>query len=267
MSKELPVDQGDTVRPDPQIAERILAVHLEKYDHVVVGAHDFVKEKLGLVDVLPADRTAVLPKEVAKQWGVGTAGGHYYPELDLAYVFEQDSGRPKTDALVLGVSLVHELAHSATLTADRAVTEHNFYNEALAGMAEYFALENLAAAGEFTRPAATEVSRTIDGKAVTITIPGDIRRVDASEVIDGQADTTQALIAATVIGAGLKRLGITGKEILAEARRDDSAAYDTMKAAVACIDPSLKDFIAQQPQTTDGIITIAHAAQQLAPVS
>lgn len=266
MSKELPVEQGETVRPDPQIAERILAMHLEKYDHVVAGAHDFVKDKLGMVDVLPADRTAVLPKEVAERWGVGTAGGHYYPELDLAYVFEQDSGRPKTDALVLGVSLVHELAHAATLTAERAAHEHNFYNEALAGMAEYFALENLAAAGEFTRPDASKVTRIIDGKELTITIPGDIRRVDASEVIDGQADTTQALIAATVIGAGLKRLGKSGKEILAEARRDDGAAYDTMKAAVASLDPALEDFITQQPQTTEGIIRIAHAAQQLAPV-
>ncbi len=261
MSRELPVEQSETVRPDPQIAEKILAVHMEKYDHVVAGAHAFVKDKLGMVDVLPAERTAVLPKEVAEQWGVGTAGGHYYPELDLAYVFEQDSGRPKTDALVLGVSLVHELAHSATLTTERATNEHAFYNEALAGMAEYFALENLAAAGEFTRPDTTRVTRTIDGKDVTLMIPGDIRRVDAGEAIDGQADTTQALIAASVIGAGLKRLGVSARDVLAKSRRDDAAAYDMMKAAVAELDPTLLGFIDEQAQTTDGIVMIADRAQ------
>ncbi|HTE57534.1 MAG TPA: hypothetical protein VK694_02230 [Verrucomicrobiae bacterium] len=254
---------GDLDNEANRTAESILGAHMPAYDHYVGAARDFVADKLGMTDVSSVDRTAVLPAETAEAWGVGSSGGHYLPELEVAYVFEQSSGRPKTDKLILASSLVHELAHSATVTPENARSENPFYHEALAGMAEYFALQNLAEAGEFDPAPDTTVTRTVGGEDITIVVPGSFRRVDASEVKDGQADSTQALIAAMVVGMGLKINGQSAKELLGLARRGDNAAYDAMRNAMASIDPTLVEDILQTSGSTDEIIKVAHKAQKI----
>jgi hypothetical protein len=174
------VEESD-VRVD-SVAEQILGSNLEKFRPYVGAAHDFVKDKLGMVDVSDVSRAAVLPLEVARQWGVKSVGGNYLPELDLVYVFETSDSRPKTAKIGLASGLVHEFAHSASVTPEKAVEEHNFYHEAIAGLAEYFALQNLSSAGEFTQAPDCTVRREIDGEEVRVVIPGSFRRVDASEV-------------------------------------------------------------------------------------
>lgn len=246
-----------------RVGESILGNHMHEYDYFVGAAHDFVKEKLGMSDVQPLERTAVLPKYIAEQWGVGTNGGHYLPELGVAYVFEQNTGRPKTDKLTLASSLVHELAHSATVTPENFKSESVFYHEAIAGMAEFLALKNLSKAGEFAQAPDMVLTRNIDGEDVSIIVPGDFRRVDANETTEDKADTTQALLAAMVVGLGLKITGKSASEILATARRTDSSAYDAMKEAINSIDPSLSELIQTQEGTTDQIIKVVQKAQQL----
>lgn len=256
------IGDGDLDLEARNTAESILGAHMPEYDNYVGAAQAFVADKLGMKDVQSVDRLAVLSAETAEAWGVGTNGGHYLPELDIAYVFEQSSGRPKTDKLILASSLVHELAHSATVTPENAKSENPFYHEALAGMAEYFALQNLAEAGEFDVAPDTTVTRSINGEDVSIVIPGSFRRVDAAEVKDGQADSTQALIAAMVVGMGLKINGQSAKDVLAMARRGDSAAYDAMREAVSSIDPALVEDISQTSGSTDEIIKVAQKAQK-----
>ncbi len=256
------IEGVDIGNESSRVGESILENHMQEYDHFVGAAHDFVKDKLGMSDVQPLERAAVLSKEIAEQWGVGTNGGHYLPELGVAYVFEQKTGRPKTDKLTLASSLVHELAHSATVTPENARSENVFYHEAIAGMAEYFALKNLSDAGEFTQAPDMVLTRNIDGEDVSIIVPGDFRRVDASETTEGKADSTQALLAAMVVGMGLKITGKSASEILTVASRSDTTAYDAMKEAVNSIDPSLSELIEGQEGTTDQIIKVVQKAQQ-----
>lgn len=256
------IDGGDLDYDAKRTAESIIGAHMPEYDHFVGAAHAFVADKLGMTDVKSVDRVAVLSADTAEAWGVGANGGHYLPELDVAYVFEQSSGRPKTDKLILASSLVHELAHSATVTPESAKSENPFYHEALAGMAEYFALQNLAEAGEFDPAPDTTVKRSINGEEITIIIPGSFRRVDAAEIKEGQADSTQALIAAMVVGMGMKINGQSAKDILAMARRGDLAAYDAMRDAVSSIDPKLVEDISRSSGSTDEILKAAHRAQK-----
>ncbi len=256
------IEDGDLELKTDKLAEWIISAHMSEYDNYVGAAQYFVGETLGMKDVQPTTRTAVLSTEIAESWGVGSNGGHYLPELDVAYVFEQSSGRPKTDKLILASSLVHELAHSATVTPENVLTESTFYHEAIAGMAEYFALKNLAEAGKFDPAPDTTITRIIDGEEVTIVIPGEFRRVDSAEVSEDKADSTQALVAAMVVGIGLKVNGQSARDILAAANRNDSTAYDAMREAIVSIDPSLVDDILQTSGTTDEIIKVAHRAQQ-----
>lgn len=256
------IEGVDIGNESSRAGESILENHMQEYDHFVCAAHDFVKGKLGMSDVQPLERAAVLSKDIAEQWGVGTNGGHYLPELGVAYVFEQETGRPKTDKLTLASSLVHELAHSATVTPENAQSENVFYHEAIAGMAEYFALKNLSEAGEFTQAPDMVLTRNIDGEDVSIIVPGDFRRVDANETTEGKADSTQALLAAMIVGMGLKITGKSASEILATASRTDTSAYDAMKEAVNSIDPSLSELIEGQEGTTDQIIKVVQKAQQ-----
>jgi len=256
------IETGDLDFEAKRAAETILGAHMPEYDHYIGAAQAFVADTLGMKDARSVDRVAVLSSKTAEAWGTGSNGGHYLPELDVAYVFEQSSGRPKTDKLILASSLVHEIAHSATVTPENARSENPFYHEALAGMAEYFALQNLAEAKEFEPAPDTTVSRAIDGEEISIVIPGSFRRVDAAEMKEGQADSTQALIAAMVVGIGLKINGKSATDVLAVARRGDTAAYDAMRDALASIDPVLIEDIAQTAGSTDEIIKIAHKAQK-----
>lgn len=256
------VEDGDLGFEARNTAESILGAHNPEYDDYVGAAQSFVKDELGMADVLPVDRVSVLSAKTAEAWGVGSNGGHYLPEIDVAYVFEQSGNRVKTNKLITASSLVHEIAHSGTVTPESAKKENPFYHEAIAGMAEFFALENLAKAGEYDPAPDTTVTRNIDGEDVTIVIPSGFRRVDAAETKDGQADSTQALIAAMVVGIGLKRNGQSARHILSIARRGDSAAYEAMREAVASIDPILIDDIARSNGSTDEIIKVAHKAQQ-----
>jgi hypothetical protein len=255
------IEEADVLMAPVDFSEQLHGANVEKFNDYVLASHDFVKNKLGMADVSDVSRATVLPAQLVKQWGVKTAGGQYLPELDLAYVFEPTDKRPKTSKLAFASSLVHELAHSASVTPENAMTEHSFYHEAVAGLAEYFAMYNLAKAGEFTQAPACTIKRLIDGEDVNIAISGSFRRVDASEVVEGKADTTQALIAAMVVGMGLKVSGGKASEILASMRKGDD--YIALKTAVEAIEPGFTDFIAAQSGTTDGIIKLAQHAQQV----
>lgn len=246
---------------DSYYSKQLLGSNVEKFNDYVLASHNFVKDKLGMTGATDVSRVTVLPAQLAEQWGSITAGGQYLPELDVAFVFEPTDERPKTSKLAFASSLVHELAHSASVTPENSVTQHSFYHEAVAGLAEYFAMDNLSKAGEFIQAPDCTVKRLIDGEEVKIVIPGSFRRVDVSEVIEDKADTTQALIAAMVVGIGLKLSGGKASEILATIRKGDD--YAALKDAIEAIEPGFNDFIAAQPGTTDGIIKIAQHAQQL----
>lgn len=255
------VEEADVRAAPSEYSEQLLAANVERFSDHIMASYDFVKNRLGMTNVSDPSRVTVLPAQLAEQWGVKTNGGQYLPELDVAYVFEPTDERPKTSKLAFASSLVHELAHSATVTPENATTEHSFYHEAVAGLAEYFAMDNLAKAGEFTQAPDCTVKRVINGEEVKVVIPGSFRRVDASEVVEDKADTTQALIAAMVVGIGLKVTGAKATEILASTQKGDD--YAALKGAIEAIEPGFTDFIASQPGTTDGIIKIAQHAQQV----
>lgn len=245
-------------------ADEILGAHMPQYNNYVGDAHAFVGDTLGMKDVQPVSRMAVVSQESAESWKEhGSSGGGYQPDIGAGYVIKIDSGRPKTDGIMLSLNLVHELAHSATVTTENSPSENIFYHEAIAGMAEYFAIGKLAEAGKFDIAPDTTLTRIIDGKELTIVIPGAFRRVDAAEASDEQVDSTQALIAAMVVGMGLKKNGESAKSILAIASRTDSTAYGAMRRAIAAIDPALLDDILQTSGTTDEIIKVAHKAQKI----
>lgn len=248
---------------DAEYSDRLLSNHMEEFDDYVDAAVTFVHDKLGMSDAIKPDKIAVLPTRIAEQWQ-STESGKYLPELDIAFVFEsKDNGRPKTEKLQLATNLVHEIAHSASTTAELAQSEHSFFNEGIAGLAEYFALQNLAEAGEYEPAPDIEILRIIDDKEIKLIIPGSFRKVDAHETIDGEAETTQALIAAMVIGLAMKKSGKKATEILSQTRRGDIQVFAELKEVVEKIEPGFVHFIESQPDTTDGIIKIAERAQKL----
>ena len=255
------VEEADVRATPSEYSEQLLAANVERFSGHVMASHDFVKNRLGMTNVSDSSRVTVLPAKLAEQWGVKPNSGQYLPELDVAYVFEPTDERPRTSKLAFTSSIVHELAHSATVTPENATTEHSFYHEAVAGLAEYFAMDNLAKAGEFTQTSECTVKRTINGEEVKAVIPGSFRRVDASEVVEDKADTTQALIAAMVVGIGLKITGGKSTEILATLRKGGN--YAVLKEVMEAIEPGFTNFIASQPGTTDGIIKIAQRAQRV----
>jgi len=269
----LPVDEispsrrGDLEASDVEmdgVGEQILSQNLEQYSPLIDAAHDFVKNQLGMVDVSDQSRVAVLSPKIAEQWGAESQGGSYMPEIDVAVVFESTDTRPKTAKIAMASGLVHEIAHSGSVSTENADLEHTFWHEAIAGLAEYFALDNLSSAGEFTQPPDCIVKRDIDGREVSVVVPGSFRRVDASEVIEGKADTTQALIAAMVVGIGLKINGKLASETLASTRKGDDTAYLQLREAVDAIEPGFADFIDAQPKSsTEDILKIAQRAQQI----
>lgn len=254
--------QAERKENDPNI-QRILDAHLPEYDGYIEASRNFVTDTLGIKGATAIDRVSVLPHSVKTQWGVDSAGGSYLPEADIMYLFEPESqGRPKTEKLQLASSLVHEFTHSALETAETATNTHPFYSEGIAGMAEYFALKNLAEAGEYTPPPDAVIKREIDGESFELLVPSEFRRVDAAETIEDKADSTQALLAAMVIDAGLNLTGRKASEILKRINKGESAIYSELQDAIAAIDPILVDEIEKADSSTDGIIKIAVKAQE-----
>ena len=238
--------------------KELVDFHNPYFDPLVREAHGFTNQQLGLqtsgidqLTVIDESNIDAIKLALSKEGSIG--GGFDIPSGDIVVFAEGDTLNPAGATAKLGSKLVHELTHSGTAN----LNQHNFYNEALAGMGEAKYLQWLAEKGRWQPP----VDFILKRAGVELQLLGGFRYYEPA-IVNG--NSSQGLIAALGVGLGMHRNAVKVADVMAASSLRGENQFAIMHSSLDSLKPGLAKEVTTFPETTDGIIQATAAIQEVA---